>query len=191
MRIVHWVIGSILLLVLALAGVGWFLAPQDPLVKADAIVAISGDEGDRLKTAIRLHKDGWAPLILFSGAAHDPQSPSNAQTMQREAVAAGIDASLILMEETSRSTFENARHSAQIIRQRRLKRIILVTSPYHQRRANLEFRRALPPEVQIVNHSAIDGEWRRSRWWLTPRGWFLTATETPKLVAGWLGLRLG
>ncbi len=191
MRILHWVILSVGLIILSLMGVGWYLAPQDPLVKADAIVAISGDEGDRLKTAIRLHKDGWAPLILFSGAARDPQSPSNAQTMQRQAVAAGIDPSLILMEETSRSTFENARHSAQIIRQRRFKRIILVTSPYHQRRSGLEFRRALPPDVQVINHSAIDGEWRRSRWWLTPRGWFLTATETPKLLAAWLGLRLG
>jgi uncharacterized SAM-binding protein YcdF (DUF218 family) len=191
MRIVHWVSGIVLLIVISLTAIGWYLAPRQSLVKSDIIVAISGDDGARLQTAINLHKDGWAPLILFSGAARDPQSPSNARAMKMEAVAAGIDDSLILMEETSRNTFENARHSAQIIRQRRLESIILVTSPYHQRRASLEFRRALPPEVRIVNHSSTDGEWRRSRWWLTPRGWFLTATEAPKLIAAWLGWRLG
>lgn len=176
-----------LLGIIALFGLlGWYLAPQDPLRPADAIVTVSGDDGQRLKTAIELQRDGWASLLIFSGAAHDPASPSNAATMRTSAIAAGIDPSLIFVEETSRNTKQNAERTAPLIKNLRLERIILVTSPYHQRRAAYEFRRALGPDVDIINHSARDANWRRSRWWISPRGWYLTVTETPKLVYAWL-----
>ena len=66
--------------------IGSWLAVEDPLAKADAIVAISGDTGARANTAITLWKDGWAPVIVFSGAAVDPESVSSAEIMRRETV---------------------------------------------------------------------------------------------------------
>lgn len=185
-RTILHLISVILTITLIFIGLGWYLAPEEPLQKADAIVAISGDEGSRVQTAISLHQDGWAPLLVFSGAARDPQSPSNALTMKWAAVGAGIDPSLILLEETSRNTFENARHSAKIIRARRIERIILITSPYHQRRAYLEFREALGSDVDIINYPARNTSWGRTNWWLTPIGWLTTVTETPKLALSWL-----
>src|SRR2546428_11108495 len=60
---------------------GW-LATEDALVKSDAIVAISGDTGPRTDTAVALWKDGGGPLIIFSGAAVDPESGSSAGSMR-------------------------------------------------------------------------------------------------------------
>lgn len=179
---IHRILAIALLAIAVFTGTGWYLSPRDELAKSDAIVAISGDSGDRLRAAIGLHRSGWAPLLIFSGAAMDPQSPSNALTMKWAAVGAGIDPSLVLIDETSRNTFENARHSAQIIHSQKVKRIILVTSAYHQRRAYKEFREALGPEVDIINYPTQGGEWSWSKWWLTPTGWILTTTELPKLV---------
>ena len=166
--------------------VGLYLSPQDELRPADAIVAVSGDEGQRLKTAVALKQDDWAPLLIFSGAARDPQSPSNAAIMRRAAIGVGVAPEDILVEESSLNTKQNAENTSEIIRARGMKRIILVTSPYHQRRTSLEFRQALGTSVEIINYSARDTSWAWSRWWLTPRGWYLTLTETPKLIYSWL-----
>lgn len=165
-----------------LAGIGWYLSPQDELKGADAIVAISGDDGARLDTAIALYNEGWAKNLIFAGAASDPKSPSNALVMQDIAVKNGVPASAIEIEEVSKNTQENADFTAKIIKEKGYGRIILVTSPYHQRRASIEFNRALSGQVEIINYSAVDASWRRSRWWITPRGWYLTVSETPKVM---------
>ncbi len=77
---------------------GSWLAVEDPLEKVDAIVAISGDTGARADTAITLWKAGWAPLIVFSGAAIDPESVSSAEIMRREALRQGVPESAVLAE---------------------------------------------------------------------------------------------
>lgn len=163
-----------------LAVLGYYLAPQDELTKADAIVVISGDEGQRLTSALELYRDGWADLLIFSGAARDPGSPSNAETMRRQAEKNGVDPNDILIEEGSRNTRENAQNVTELLRERDLDSIILVTSPYHQRRAHLEFTWA-DDDVTIINYSAKDEDWRRSQWWISPRGWYLTVSESTKI----------
>src|SRR6266542_2939374 len=72
--------------VVAFLYIGSWLAVEDPLAKSDAIVAISGDTGARAETAIALWKQGYAPIIVFSGAAIDPESVSSAEIMRREAL---------------------------------------------------------------------------------------------------------
>src|SRR6185503_1052033 len=114
-----------------LVGVGHWLEVTDPLAKADAIVAISGDTGARADTAIELWKQGYAPLLIFSGGSSDPQSVASAELMKRTAVAAGVPANAILVEGQSATTEENAQRVAELMRSNALRSAILVTSPYH------------------------------------------------------------
>src|SRR5881409_2701807 len=113
---------------------GSWLAVEDPLERVDAIVAISGDTGARADTAITLWKAGWAPIIVFSGAAIDPESVSSAEIMRREALRQGVPESATLIEPSSTSTEENATEVAKLMVQRKLGSAIVVTSPWHQRR---------------------------------------------------------
>lgn len=178
-----------------IAAVGAFLAPDDlrgcadgpgigKCEPADAIVAVSGgDTNARTDEAIRLYQQGWAPLIIFSGAAQDTSGPSNAQAMRTRAMSQGVADSAIVIEEFSRNTAENAANTAKFITNHDLKRIILVTSGYHQRRASLEFSATLGPTTTIVNHPvAQDKQWG-PLWWLTPQGWWLAISELVKIVA--------
>lgn len=152
--------------VFALAAVGHALAVEDPLEKADAIVVISGDTGARADTAIALWKQGYAPLIVFSGAAIDPDSVSSAEIMRREAVRQGVPESATLTEPTSATTEENASEVAKLMVQRKLRSAILVTSPYHQRRATLLFARSFEPaSLALRNYPARDPEWDPNFWW--------------------------
>ena len=181
--ILGFLVGVISILVL-LVGVGHWLDVTDPLAKADAIVAISGDTGARADTAITLWKAGWAPLIVFSGAAIDPESVSSAEIMRREALRQGVPESAVLVEGASTTTEENAAEVARLMAARKLRSAILVTSPYHQRRASLLFERAFAPAgLSFLNHPADDPAWDADRWWLHEPSRTLTLVELAKLGA--------
>src|SRR5262245_16727038 len=80
-----------------LVAIGHVLDVEDPLAKADVIVAVSGDNGPRTETAVALWKQGYAPRLLFSGAAHDPDSVSSAELMKRDAIRLGVPEAAILV----------------------------------------------------------------------------------------------
>lgn len=149
----------------------------------DVIVAVSGgDTNARTDEAIRLYKAGWSDNLLFSGAAADKSGPSNAQAMMQRALDSGVPAGAIRTEEKSTTTAENAQNTAEILRESGDKRILLVTSAYHQRRTSIEFMRALDHNATIVNHPvASDSQWV-SWWWLTPYGWVLGIGEIIKII---------
>lgn len=153
--------------------------------RVDAIVAVSGgDTNARADEAIKLYEAGWAPKLIFSGAAADSSGPSNAEAMARRAVAAGVPMSSIVTEELSRTTAENALNTSKFIAEESIQRIVLVTSAYHQRRASLEFSSILGPSVTIVNHPvATDKQWVGFWWWTTGRGWWLAGGELLKILA--------
>src|SRR5665647_1492850 len=148
MKRLTWLLGGLLAVVVlvvgGIIGIGYFLAPQDQLRHADLIVAISGGETtERTHEAVQLYRNGYAPSLLFSGAAADRSGPSNAAAMRSDAIAAGVPASAILIEEDSATTTQNAANAAPIIHSINARSIILVTSPYHQRRASLSFHEML------------------------------------------------
>lgn len=180
--------------------VPWYLAPNDlagctmptnkgNCVTADAIVAVSGGDTDaRSDEAIKLYKNGWAPTIIFSGAAGDVLSPSNASVMQVRAVNEGVPTAAILTDENSRTTAENAANVAQIMTAHNFKRIILVTSSYHERRATLEFRKAVGSAGTVISHPVLsDNQWS-NWWWTTPVGWWLSIGELVKIAAFYMGI---
>lgn len=161
--------------------VSLFLPLEDELEKADVIVVVSGgDTAGRTNHAVRLYQDGWAPRLVFAGAAKDPNSASNAKAMLAIAAAQGVPVEDILLEETSRDTRENAENTAKLIGDHR--KIILVTSDYHQRGVFKEFQTAFDSNVQFINSPAKDKHWGRRTWFLTPYGWWVSVTEIVRLA---------
>lgn len=148
---------------------------------ADAIVAVSGGDTDaRADAAIKLYQNGWAPRLIFSGAAEDKSGPSNAKVMERRALADGVPASAIQIDENSDTTAQNASNSDVLFKQDNISSIILVTSGYHERRATLEFQK-MAAGVTILNAPTDDKDWNMW-WWLRPRGWWLAGSELVKIV---------
>lgn len=182
--------------IVLVSGITLFLGPNDlrrcgvgpsnsaNCAAADAIVAVSGgDTNARVDAAIQDYRHGWAPLLIFSGAAQDPHAPSNAQAMKDRAIAQGVPARDVVIEEFARNTSENAANTSAFINKRNLTRIILVTSAYHQRRAHLEFGARLGPGVQIINAPVSQDKQWSSHWWITPGGWWLAIGEIVKIIA--------
>jgi len=171
-------------IVAVLVAIGHWLDVSDPLAKADAIVAISGDTGARTETAIALWKQGYAPLLIFSGGSSDPESVASAELMKRAAVAAGVPANAIAVEGASATTEENAQRVAELMKTRGLASAILVTSPYHQRRAAMLFEREFGrAALTFANHPADDPDWDPNLWWISDPSRSRTLVELAKLGA--------
>lgn len=191
---------SIILFAILAIGLGVYLGPDDLRAceaapsermgcqKADAIVAVSGgDTSARTTEAVRLYKEGWASKLIFSGAARDKSGPSNAEAMKRQAMAAGVPESAILIEESSETTRQNAEQVKRLLSDNKIDSVILVTSGYHQRRASLEFNSLVSDAVTIRNHPVgSDNQWSPI-WWLTPTGWYLAISEFFKVIAFYIG----
>lgn len=174
------IILAVLIVVFIPLSISFYLSPQDRLQKADAIVVISGgDTNARVAEGVKLLKEDWAQRIIFSGAAATGEV-SNALSMKRIAIQSGVSESEILIEENSTSTKENAEFVTEVIRNNDIKSIIIVTSPYHQRRAYNHFRDQLGKDFVIINHSAVDQNWSKANWWGNATARFLTYGEVLK-----------
>lgn len=131
--------------------------PVEALPRADAIVLLGGgmapaahgrlhpdlgSAADRVWHAARVFRAGKAPILLASGGSDPAVTPSSeAASMAALLVELGIPSSAIVQETRSRTTGENARFAAELLRPRQARSILLVTSALHMPRAVLEFER--------------------------------------------------
>jgi len=126
------------------------------LPEADAIVVLGGatrgdthmsslgdlnQQADRLSHAARLFNAKKAPVIILSGGAVSPSARPEAQLMREHLLNMGIPEPAVLMEESSRNTYENAQFSKVVMDKRGAETILLVTSAFHMRRASRLFER--------------------------------------------------
>ncbi|HWH70654.1 MAG TPA: YdcF family protein, partial [Candidatus Sulfotelmatobacter sp.] len=166
-------IGLVLVLALLLAALAWpqrVLCVESGPVEADVIVVLGGGGGDRAKRAAELFLAGAAPRILVSG---DGDTESNRRLLIRQ----GVPAAAIQVEPNSMNTQQNATFSAPLLRRAGrdvvhsvpdiasgtgARRVIVVTSWYHSRRALQCFRHYVPG-IQFYSRPSYYG-YRRSDW---------------------------
>lgn len=163
-------------------GLGFFLSPQSDATKAEAIVVVSGGQTTtRAEKGIELYKQKLADHIIFSGAALD-DGPSNANAMREQALESGVPDSVISVDPDSQNTYQNATNSKRLLEDINAKNIILVTSPYHQRRTSETFVSVLGKDYKIQNVSSFDDRWSKAQWWNTEFGRNISISELQKLL---------
>jgi uncharacterized SAM-binding protein YcdF (DUF218 family) len=178
------IVAVVLLIAIALLAPGFILdAPQPAPARSDAIVVISGDEQmARFAEGVNLYKQGFGKYLVFSGAAFD-NGTSNADVMRDLAVQQGVPQSAILEEPLGEDTWGNAVYTREVLEQHGLDSAILVTSPYHLRRAEVTFDAAYTGSgIQLMVHAAPDSQWRKQSWWQQPETRRLTWTELQTLA---------
>ena len=101
-----------------------------------------GAAADRVWHAARIYRAGKAPRVILSGGrmAWQGERLSEADATRRFLIDLGVPAEALLFEDHSRSTRENARYSAELIRAHGFARVLLVTSALHMPRALATFR---------------------------------------------------
>lgn len=159
---------------------------EDPLEPADAALVMTGDPGfERTVAAARLVREGRARLLVLTGG--EPWPGDSAASLRDRALREGVPSESIRLEDRSTDTRESLVNVAPILRQERVKTLILVTSPYHQRRAFLAARQTFPG-LRIINRPVRTRPWPPIRsWWRDATTRRLVFQEYAKLV--YYGLR--
>jgi uncharacterized SAM-binding protein YcdF (DUF218 family) len=156
--------------ILRYAGDFW-VVDETPQV-SDVIVILSDDNygADRAARAAQLFNSGMAPRILASGRLLRPYA-GIAELMQHDLKAFGVPANAIVtVTHRATNTREEAIADAQAIAAHGWKKVLLVTSNYHTRRANYIFERTLPAGTELRVISAPDSEYDPNTWWHTRNG---------------------
>lgn len=150
----------------ALNGLARFLVVSDKLTPADAILVLAGDaNGERVAAGVNLYKHGYAKYLLMSGGQMAWRL-TYAEWMKKQAEFEKVPASAILLQAKSRSTFEDAKFSLPIILAHNFKSVILVTSPYHTRRAAAVFKKLyVPAGVKVFVYPVEKSSFNPDGWW--------------------------
>ncbi|KPJ66481.1 MAG: hypothetical protein AMJ43_08040 [Coxiella sp. DG_40] len=118
-----------------------WLVVSDPIRESDVIIVITGGfEGERLEQAIELFQKGYAKKMIFSGTLLT-KDISIVDLWLKSAEKSGISSEDIFLHRDAESTHENAVFAANVMQQHGYKHALLVTSPYHSRRAKRVFNK--------------------------------------------------
>lgn len=127
-----------------------------PMGRADAIIVLGGEPMARPTEAARLYKEGVAPRVFVTGAG-------DAGKCRRVLMGAGVPASAIVTEAKATTTYTNASLLKPLLEEAKVTSALIVTSPFHTRRALATFRKVMPGIRFGVTDASIG-------WWSRPEG---------------------
>jgi uncharacterized SAM-binding protein YcdF (DUF218 family) len=114
------------------------VAPAEVLIVLGAALAADGRLGpaleERVVAGVAAWRQGLAPRVLMTGRFE-------AAAMRARALELGVPAEAVLVEHTARSTRENALFSSELLRRHGVRSALIVTQPWHRRRAVSAFRK--------------------------------------------------
>ena len=197
-----------ILLLAVLCALGWPLAAwvcaQSLVVKSelrssDAIVILSGSSTyiERTAWAAGLYREGRAPIIILTNDGliggwnkAEQRNPYFYELAAKELEQQGVPANKIQFAlEPASGTYEESLGVREYATAHKLKRLLVVTSAYHSRRALWSMRHACegsgievgidgpPPGLQTPSPAT---------WWLRRRGWRVVAGEYVKMIYYWM-----
>jgi uncharacterized SAM-binding protein YcdF (DUF218 family) len=171
-----------------LAAIGRFLVSAGDPVQADAVLVLAGDSyGHRVMKGGELIRRGYAPRAFVSG------TPGYYDTHECDlAIAFAVrrgypESCFVPIRHVSYSTLEEARNVLPELRRRGVRKLLIVTSDYHTRRAGAIFR-ALAPDLAISVVAARDEFFTPEGWWKSRQGQKAVYFELSKTIANWIGL---
>jgi uncharacterized SAM-binding protein YcdF (DUF218 family) len=172
-----------------LAALGSALVEDDGIQRADCILVPGGDTaGSRILRAAQLARTGYAPYVLVDGVSvllgHESDSTIRYATLQ------GFPVALfraVWLPPGMDSTSEEMSYVANgVLKQNNVKKVLLVTSNFHTRRAAHFLRRAAP-WLTVIVVPAPDPYFTPDGWWKTRNGKKTFLFEWTKTITEWWG----
>ena len=178
-----------------LGAYGRWLIHTDPPCRADVAIVLGGGEGERLGAAVRVWREGRVPAILIV----DPGIPllpvyagedslTMGEAKRRIALRRGMPAENVMVLKGPTSTYEEAQASRKYLEARGIRSAIVVTSPFHSRRAGATFRRLYrgsPVRITVETLPLTISQDRPDHWWTREHDQMAVFTETVKMLFYW------
>jgi uncharacterized SAM-binding protein YcdF (DUF218 family) len=124
----------------------WSTGRSDQARPVDAIVVMGAAQYDgdpspqlaaRLDHVAELWPQGLAPLVVVTGGNQPGDRFTEAEASANYLVERGVPADAIVQETTGRDTYESLQGAADLLAERGLSRVLIVTDPYHSLRSRL------------------------------------------------------
>ena len=191
----RWVVFATVLILIAvvthaywLSALGGYLIHDEAPARADMVVVLAGDYfGNRILTAANLVRSGLAPKALVSG-------PGNVYGQYESDLAIAFavrhgypESYFVSFPNDATSTAAEADAVIPELRKLHARRVEIVTSNFHTRRAGNIYRsRARDMEFHVV--AAPDPNFSPDGWWRNREGQKTFLMEWEKTVATWFGI---
>jgi len=151
------------------------LVIESPISQADAILVLGGESQARPVTAAKLYRERVASKVFIIGTGDH-------ETNRQALLSGGVPEDCITIEKQSKSTLENADFAKPLLEAAGVRRVLLVTSSFHARRALATFQQRIPGIAFGVTTSRIgwwdtlpgrnqEDEWARIEMWKIPAYW--------------------
>jgi uncharacterized SAM-binding protein YcdF (DUF218 family) len=179
---------------------GPFLAKEDALQKADAIVVLAGTPMRRPLEAADLYLAGYGSRIVLTRQTREGgeralvergiQFPEDIARTRDVFLQIGIPAeAIVIPQRIHNSTAAEAITARELAERYGWRRVIVVSSKYHMRRAGFAFRRELRgTSVEVLMRGTRYDGLEPHQWWRRRDDLREIVPEVPKLVAYVLGL---
>jgi uncharacterized SAM-binding protein YcdF (DUF218 family) len=184
------VIAVLLLLLfhgLWLNSIASLLIYQDKLVPSDAILVLGGGKAERVEQGIDLYRKKFANTIIFTGMYmhHGWHKPLTHWALEARQIAlnAGVPADKAVPLFNSRSTFDDATLAKAYCLAHNYHSLIVVSEPYHTRRAHHVFMHVFKGSGIRVMLYPVQGSWYApDSWWCSTEGLRETGSEYLKFA---------
>ena len=129
----------------------------DDTPDVDGTGTLCASPASRLLAAVRLQRRLDVPILLSGGQVYE-DTGAEAKIARRVLMSLGVPEDKILTETKSINTSQNARFSAEILREQGLSHPILVTSAFHMKRSVLNFAKQgvevepFPADYMVSHH---------------------------------------
>jgi uncharacterized SAM-binding protein YcdF (DUF218 family) len=169
---------------------------QDQRRPVDAIVVLGAAQYNgrpspvlraRLDHAVTLYREGYAPLVVVTGGVGRGDTTSEAIVGQRYLVAREVPEEDIVAQPVGRSTRTSMTAVGEWLRGRNLKRVLLVSDPFHMFRLRLEARRidldayTSPTESSPISaNPVLELRYLFAEGLKVPIAWALTAVKSER-----------
>jgi uncharacterized SAM-binding protein YcdF (DUF218 family) len=184
---------AVLVLAAALSSPWWlrllagYLVRTDAPAKSDAILVLAGDfTGARARKGAELCRAGFAPVVYLSGPGDmygSYESDYELEYLRR----LGYPAEPFhTAHNEAKSTLTEAQALLPTLRANGVRRLMVVTSDYHTRRAGRIYRR-LAPDIEILMVGSPYAGFNAARWWHDRESRKTVFFEWSKTIAEWTG----
>jgi uncharacterized SAM-binding protein YcdF (DUF218 family) len=154
---------------------------QDQKRSVDAIVVLGAAQYNgkpspvlraRLDQALVLYREGLAPTVVVTGGIGDGDRVSEATASRQYLVGRGIPEPAIVVRPEGRSTQASIQSVSEWAREHSVRRVLLVSDPFHMLRLRLEAgRTSLQAFTSPTRTSPISANWRSELFFFSAEAW--------------------
>ncbi len=162
----------------------WLEAPGRAPEKANAIIVLGGDDGERSLRAQALYHEGWAPIIVLTGLEKGSAAPPARLTWRADFLAAnGVPRSALRFEVRSRNSYEEATQILALMQKQKWQSVIVVSDPPHMRRLSWTWERVFKGSgLHYVLVPSAAEWWTPGDWWRDEQSGAFVIMEYIKLA---------